>query len=366
MVSVTTRTVTLPLERAVRNGTARIDHRDYTFVEITDTSGTVGRACAFSRDLPLPAVVNSFHAPRVVGRRVFERERIWADLYADGERFLGRNGIGLRALSLIDIALWDLTGQLLGLPLDALLGGQDADVPLLAAAGYYRAEPDPGHERLSWEYRTLAEQGVTRFKIMAGALSVADDAARIQAAHAAIPAGAGLAVDVNGGWRTASDALRFLDAVAIPVDFIEDPFPPDNLTALAELKRHSPVPIAVGEWESGRRRVRELLERGLVDVVRLDATAVGGVSEWLKAAAVAAAYDVRVLPHYYPEVHRPLAAATPAVEAIEIVPEATGADNFARLCRRGHVLAGPIAVPNPIPGVGIEWDLDVIDRYTVR
>src|SRR5207237_2838327 len=141
---------------------------------------------------------------------------------------------------------------------------------------------------------------------------------------------------------------------------VEDPFGTDNRAAMKQLRRRTSVPIAVGEWESGHRRVRELLDEGLVDVVRLDATAIGGITEWLKSAAVCTAYDKRILPHYFPEVHLPLAAATPAVEAIEIVPRSTGADNFDQLVTGPDWGAAPTAVPGGGPGLGIGWRPEVI------
>jgi L-alanine-DL-glutamate epimerase-like enolase superfamily enzyme len=90
---------------------------------------------------------------------------------------------------------------------------------------------------------------------------------------------------------------------------------------------------------------------------------VGGIGEWLRVAALAGAYDVAVLPHYFPELHLPLVAATAAEPTIEIVPVATGADNFALLCASGAVDEVPILTPSARPGLGIEWDQAALERY---
>jgi D-arabinonate dehydratase len=368
IVSVRVDEVTVPLPRPVRNGTALISDRDYVLVTVEDEDGRTGTACALSRRAPIRSVVEEFIAPRLIGRSVFEVQQLWQDNYEAGELFLGRSGAFARALSLVDIAVWDLHGTLSDASLSSQLGGAGTKTPLLMALGYYRFD-DAGHRNddldlLVADYQSLLEQGFRRFKIMAGGAPRAVDVERVRAVMSVLPNDARLAIDVNGSWSTGKEALSFVDAVGVDFDFIEDPFRPENETAFRDFRRHSSVSIAMGEWESGRHRFRELIERDLLDVVRIDATACGGISEWLKIAALAVSFDKRIVPHYYPEIHLHLAAATPGTEAVEVVPSMTGADNFESLLLSPSWTESPLASPSSEPGLGIDWNWEFIRAHS--
>lgn len=364
IASVEVREFTVPLPRPVRNGTTLIAERGYVLATVRSASGVVGTACAFTRGLPIATVIRDALAPRLVGRSAHEIQRVWSDLSASGELFFGRSGVFPRALSLIDIALWDLAGRLQERPLSAVLGGADAPVPVLMALGYYQSGDEL--ELLRTEYGTLVDQGFRKFKMMAGGAPRRHDVARVSAVASVLPDDATLAIDVNGAWSTATEAHRFIDALPLELDFIEDPFRPENESALRAFRRTSRTPVAIGEWESGRHRFRHLLERDLVDVVRIDATTVGGISEWLKVAALAASFDKRILPHYYPELHVHLVSATPEAEAIEVVPTLTGADNFEQLVRSTSWSEHPVTEAGPGAGLGIRWNWEVIDHFAAE
>lgn len=360
--SVDVREFVVPLKQPVRNGTALISEREYVMVTIRTASGATGVACVFTRRVPIGQIVRDFLGPQLVGRSAFAIQLIWRDLYQSGELFFGRSGAFPRALSLLDIALWDLHGRLLGRSVSDILGGSGAQVPVLLALGYYQSGDEL--ELLRAEYSQLSALGFRRFKMMAGGASVEHDLRRVAAIFDVLPDDATLGIDVNGAWGTAREALTFLEGIERPIAFIEDPFRPTNATALRELGRLSPVAIAVGEWESGRHRFRRLLEEDLIDIARIDATAAGGISEWMKIAALATSFDKRILPHYYPEIHIHLAAATPTTEAVEVVPSLTGADNFEQIVKTVPWQEQPISVPSRAPGLGIEWNHELIDQLS--
>ena len=200
--------------------------------------------------------------------------------------FSGGRACFLAQSRLIDIALWDLQGKLLGHSVAELLGVARPAVPILMALGYYRE----GEELtiLREEYEGLVERGFRQFKmIWGGAASSERDLRRAREIFSVLPEDASLAVDVNGAWSQASQSHAFLDAIDGRLAFLEDPFTPDNEDALRELRSSSDTPIAIGEWESGRARFGYLIGERLVDVVRIDATAAGGISEWLAIADIA-------------------------------------------------------------------------------
>lgn len=358
--SVATRVLTVALPQPVRNGTRTITEREYCVVQVRTEGGCVGVGVGFTRGLPLDALVTRAVAPHVLGRSVFEVQRVWTEVADRNAPYGGRGGALARAHSLVDIAMWDALAVTVGRPLgDVLGGGHRATVPVLAAAGYYR--DGRGLDEVEAEYAALSAQGYCRFKMMCGGADPEVDRRRIVAARSALPPGSRLAVDVNGAWASADEALRFVDSLDEPLAFVEDPFAPDNRAALGQFRRHCSTPVAVGEWEAGRHRFRELLGDGLVDIVRPDATAVGGIGEWLRVAALAASFDCRILPHYFPELHLPLALASPNVDAVEAVPALTGADNFDQLLAPGSRPMGPLAVASTDVGLGIPWREGLLD-----
>lgn len=364
ITSVETFQVSVPLPQPVRNGTTLINEREYALVRVTTGSGTRGVACALSRRAPVLSIIDDNIAPQLIGRSVFDVQNISAELFRSGELFLGRSGAFPRALSLVDIALWDAMGGISGLTLAEQLGGSTPAVPTLMALGYYQTGDEI--QLLQAEYTELVARGFKHFKMMAGGASLERDARRVAAVKQVLPPDATLAVDVNGAWTSASEALTFLDAVDTEFAFIEDPFRPDNIVALTALRKHSTAPIAVGEWESSMYRFLELLQGDLLDIARIDVTAVGGVTEWMRIAAIAAAHHKRIIPHYYPEIHRHLVAACPNADAIEVVPRLSGADNYHLLVLSTPWEDTPLVMPSTAPGIGIEWNWEAIERFGVK
>lgn len=127
----------------------------------------------------------------------------------------------------------------------------------------------------------------------------------------------------------------------------------------------SPLPIALGEDESGRWAFAELLRPRCFDVLRHDATLVGGVSEWLKVAGLGLAQRLRLFPHWFPEVHVHMAAAFDECMGVELIAPETGVMNLHHLIREplDHQ-DGWVTVPDA-PGLGIDWDMDAIERWSV-
>jgi D-arabinonate dehydratase len=279
-------------------------------------------------------------------------------------RHLGRKGLVMRALSAVDIALWDIKGQVAGLPLYTLLGGHRDVVPALASGG--QAVED-GVEALAHEMAGYAAAGYAMVKMSAGTLAPEEDLRRVQAARAAIGPQTKLMVDVNGAWSQVKPAIKLARQMAeCGLAFIEEPFGPDNLPALKTFSTAIDTPVAVGAAESGRWVFRDLLVAGAADVLRHDATLVGGISEWMKVTALAAAWDVLVLPHHSPEVHAHLAAAVPNAMAVEVSGSENGAVTFGDLVENPvSPRHGMVTLPDR-PGLGLLWNWKAVERYRVE
>jgi L-alanine-DL-glutamate epimerase-like enolase superfamily enzyme len=148
------------------------------------------------------------------------------------------------------------------------------------------------------------------------------------------------------------------------IAFIEDPFPSDSPALAARLRERTGIPLALGEDVTGRFAYRDLIAEAMPEILRLDATSMGGISEAVKVCAMAAAESIPVLPHIFPELHVHLAAALPIVMAVEVTDPVEEIDLLWNVlenplrAKDGHVTA-PTA-----PGLGVNLDREALKRYT--
>jgi L-alanine-DL-glutamate epimerase-like enolase superfamily enzyme len=361
--TVRTFTLRIPLDvPVIVGGGLRITEREYLLVALSTDSGLTGVGWGFTRGSDLAGLVRWTFQPLLEGANPLKTERLWDRMHT-AARATDQAGPAMRALSALDIALWDLKGQTAGLPLHLLLGGYRTTVPVLMAGMYYTEDRRPEDD--AREAAGYVEQGLRMLKMMGGVAPFERDLARVRAVRDAVGPEISLAFDVNGAWHEPSLAIAHAQALGdLRVAFIEEPMPAGNLTGLRALAAASPVPIAVGETASGRAAVRERIENG-ARILRPDATVVGGITEWVKVHAAAATWGSRVIPHYFPYIHIHVAAALAGVEAVEFITTAGGISNFHRIVREPlRPAAGVVRAPEG-PGLGLEVDWTAVERYTV-
>lgn len=362
ITEIRARHVRVPLERPVGYGDTTITFREYALVTVA-AGGALGVGYSFTRGAPLASVIRDQLTPHLIGHDAFDAH-LAADLLRSGTALLGRRGSYPRAVSVLDVALWDLRGKLAGASVSGLLGIRRNRIPAIAAAGYYRAGQTA--EDVYAEFATLRQQGFGAFKVMVGGADLRTDLTRLAAARRAVGPQAVLAIDACCSlpdvatavelWRHASDH---------GVAFLEDPFLPDEEEAINRL-RDQGARLALGETESGQAFFRRLVKRGLVDVVRVDATVVGGITEMAAVDQLAEEHGRPVVPHYFPEIHSHLAAAHEVVNWVEIVPIESGAENLHRIAQfAGRFEAGAIVL-SAEPGLGLDWRWDEVDRWSVH
>jgi len=291
-------TLRVPMPIPARIGAHVIAEREYTVVRALAPDGRDGWAYGLTRGAPLTAMVEQLVAPRYAGRSGPPPALLDGALRANPTVLCA--GTGLRALSLADMAAWDLAARRAGMPLQRLLGDRGADpLPALLVVGF---PPTMAIEEVAAEAAAMHAQGWRTFKLAIGP-DVATTRARLEAAAAAGPE-VRLVLDAVWTWRDADDAMRWVDAVAdLPFAWIEDPFPPGGAEELARLRARMPVPLGSGDEQGGPGFPEMLLVAGALDVVRLDATAVGGVSGLLAAAARVAAGGAEVSCHVHGHLH---------------------------------------------------------------
>ena len=257
--------------------------RNWLFVKVFTDAGIygVGEASGW------PRVVETAIADLstiLIGDDPFEIEKLWQKMYLAmmGHGMTGIVGSG--ALTGIEMALWDIKGKALGVPVYELLGGKIRDRIRLYAHAH---SADRARELVDRGYNALKTGGVS------------DPLGKVAAIRKAVGADIDLMVDIHGPpWLTTKDAIRMGQALE-PYDllFYEDPVAPENVEALARVAAQVNLPIAAGERHAGIWGVRELIEREIIDVVQPDTGRAGGLLQMKKIAALAEAHYITFAPH---------------------------------------------------------------------
>jgi L-alanine-DL-glutamate epimerase-like enolase superfamily enzyme len=364
--SIEAHAVLIPLTTPTAFSTRRIKAREYVIVRIVDEGGASGIGYTYAGDsggLWLRSGIEQLLAPRLQGRSVFAIEESWDWIFRD-LLLLGRRGALLRMLSAVDIALWDLLAKRAGLPLRYLLGGSLETVSAYASGGYYR--PGDPCDNVAAELERYRELGFTDFKLKFGGLPLREDLERVATARRTLEPDARLALDINNGWRTLEQAMHALDALRqYDIWWIEEPFLPDDIANHALLAARSDIPIATGEIEATRWGFAQLVNQRAAHILQPDACVAGGISEWRRISALAAAHDIPVIPHWHANLHAQLAAATPNCAAVEYFAPSEGIYNFEQLVTNPLIVEDGRITLDHTPGIGIELDWDAVSHHAI-
>lgn len=232
-------------------------------------------------------------------------------------RNAGLPGVAAQAIAAVDIALWDLKARLLGLPLIRLLGAAREEVPVYGSGGFTTYDDAQQERQLrGW----VEDQGIPRVKI-----KIAEswgrredrDRRRVGRARAVIGDTADLYVDANGGYD-AKQAVRVGRALADEgVTWFEEPVSSDHLTTLGLIREQLTPDIAAGEYGYTLPYFEHMLAAGAVDCLQADVTRCGGITTWLRAAALAQARGIDLSGHCAPHAHAHVAAAVPNLRHLE-------------------------------------------------
>jgi L-alanine-DL-glutamate epimerase-like enolase superfamily enzyme len=236
-------------------------------------------------------------------------------------------------------------------------------VPVSVAGGY------PASDRtladLEAEVADYATQGFRMIKLAAGEL--AEDTVRLRAARRVLGPDIVLAHDVHWAFRDLLSVVPTVRSWAeLELAFLEDPFPSELVALSVRLREQTGARLALGEDTVGRWAFRELLQTTAPDLLRVDATVAGGLSEAVKVCALASSLGVPVFTHVFPEVHIHLGAAFPGIWAVEMTDPTYQTETLYQLFQEWvHVEDGMMIAPET-PGLGVVLDRDAIERYAVR
>jgi len=347
----------VPLPRVLRLGSIEIRTRDYVVIQIETESGTIGEAIGYPRGTPLFETLSSM-SRRIVGKDAQMRRRMMFDL--EQSNIPARAAL-TRGLSLIDIALWDIASKEAAQPLFQYLGGFRTSAEVTQVAGYYidqRSIPE-----VADEISLLRDEGCRRVKIMLKGDSPAFDLKYVAGATEKMPGR--VAADAHWSWSTLTEARRICrDLDGLGLNFLEDPFAASDWRLTHELRRDMSTPIAAGEDVFGGHVISDLVDG--IDILRVDATTVGGITGAIEAINLAAAAGKTVLPHVFWPLHIHLACASPTVEGVEVIPAEYGADPLDRLLRNIPVIKDGEMRPSEEPGVGISIKWDAVEQLACR
>ena len=262
------------------------------------------------------SVVTDMLADVVTGRSALDVTGC-NDAMSRAVRNIGRPGIAATAISAVDIALWDLKARLLGCALADLLGRAHNAVPIYGSGGFTSYNEGQTRDQLSgW----VDKDRIPRVKIKIGeswGSNERRDLARVALAREVIGPDTELYVDANGGY-TVGQAVRMADRMdQYDVTWFEEPVSSQDLAGLAAVRRQVRPDVAAGEYSWSLADSERLLTAGAVDCLQLDVTRCGGITEFLRGAALAAADNVQVSAHCAPNLHAHVAGAVPNLRHVE-------------------------------------------------
>ena len=315
---------------------------------------------------PYSHTVSSGLRHLLLGEDPFETERLWEKMYR-ANIYSGRFGIGIHAMSGIDIALWDIKGKKLGMPIWKLLGGGFHKKIRCYASSLFGNTPEETCELA----RRYAAQGFKAVKFGWAPMGkgAATDVALVAAARRGLGEKVDLMIDAGLVWDAKTAIQRARAFAEYNIYWLEEPLAPDDYEGYRKLSEATEIRIAAGEEESGRHTYRRLMEEGKIDVVQVDLTRCGGFTEAMKIAPMAAQHGLPVANHGF-TTYINVAAA---LHWLNSIPNALIAEfvaqentNLREFLTRQKIRAqdGYLEMPQA-PGLGMELDEEALARFRV-
>jgi len=349
--------------------------RTFTFhawliVEVFTDDGHVGLGNAALAPQITKQVIDLYLKPLLIGQNPWDIERLWQHMYRKTMAF-GRKGVGMVAISALDIALWDLLGKSAKQPVYRLLGGRTKTrIPVYASRLY-----SVGLSELAEEAKRYKDEGYEAMKLRFGwgpadgASGMQRNLELVQAVRDAVGEGTDVMADAYMGW-TLDYAKRMLTLLEpFHLRWLEEPVIPDDIHGYAELKSDGRIPIAGGEHEFTLYGFRELLEARALDYIQFDTNRVGGITQARKIAALAEAHSVPVIPHagQMHNYHIVMASLnSPMAEYFPLVNVEVGNELFWYIFQgEPKSKEGYISLDDNTPGLGLSINEAALEQFEV-
>jgi mandelate racemase len=355
--SVRARAVAAPMRRPLATSTGALSVAPLVLIDLETDGGVVGRSYLFAigrHNLPPIVKLVEAMAEMVKGDEVapFDLEKKLRAKYT----LLGVHNIVLFALAGIDMAAWDAIAQAAGQPLARLLGAAPRPVRAYNSKGL-GILPE---KELAREAAELVDEGFRAVKLRLGRAEAAADLHALRAVKKQIGPDIILMVDFNQALSVAEAIKRgrMIDDEG-GVYWIEEPIRADDFAGCRRVREEIHTPIQIGENFMGPEQMAQALAAGACDYVMPDAERIGGVTGWMRAAALAQAAGVEMSSHLFPEISAHLLAATPTCHWLEYVDWADAVLERPAEVKDGHV------VVTDAPGTGMRWNEKAVEKYLV-
>jgi len=348
--------VEVPMTYALGTSRGVITKAPLLLIDLETEEGVTGRSylwCYFPAAVPAIAKILEEVARVVEGERLAPAD-LWSKL---AERFalIGVQGIVRMAMAGFDVAAWDALAIAAGWPLATLIGSSPKRIPAYNSCGLGLMAP----RQVADEAEKLLARGFRAIKLRLGYPTLEDDLAALHAVKKRVGSEIAVMVDYNQALSLAQalERGRALDQEGIY--WLEEPIRHDDYAGNATLVRELKTPIQIGENFSESAAMAVALAAGAADYVMPDLERIGGVTGWLRAAALAATHRVEMSSHLFPEVSAHLLAATPTAHFLEYVD---WADKI--LAEPLEIVDGFAVVPQR-PGNGLAWDAKAVEKYRI-
>jgi len=348
-----------PRHKPIRNGKHTYTHAGLGIVKIETDAGITGIGLG-GTGLIEQATIEHL-TPELIGEDPIDVERLWHRMWVP--KLVGRRGLTTRAISAIDIGLWDIRAKVAGLPLYKLLGGYRDRVPTYIAGGYY--EEGKGLRELQAEMVESVGMGARAIKMKVGGVPIREDVERVRAVREAIGPDVKLLIDANCAYRY-YEAIQFARRVEeYDIFWFEEPVAPDDYDGHRKIAEATAIPIATGENEYTRYGFRDLIAHNAAAILNADAKVLGGVTEFMKVAALAQAHDLDVAPHGSQDIHVHLVAAIANGLILEYYRDSVD-PMWGRMFQQTLRVNddGTVSPPN-VPGIGAEPNYEALEPYRV-
>jgi L-alanine-DL-glutamate epimerase-like enolase superfamily enzyme len=335
--------------------------RSTCFVHIDTDEGIEGFGWA-AGNRGIQAVIETTLKSALIGTDPLFIEKRWWEMFWS-VRGVGRKGVAFCAISSVDIALWDLRAKYFKVPLYQLLGPYTDTVPIYGSGGWTSFT----EEELVREQMGYVEQGIPRVKMKVGkdfGQSEREDVKRLAAVRKAVGDDVEIYIDANNGYYAKQAIYMAREFEQFNVGWFEEPVLADDIDGLAQVAAATTIPVATGEHEYTKYGFKDLIARGGVDIVQPDVGRVGGVTEWMKVAHLAHAFNLPVAPHGVQAIHLHLACATPNLKVVECLGTIDEADKllFLDFPKQKNGMWSPY---KDRPGLGLELNPDTVKKFAV-
>jgi mandelate racemase len=350
--------VEVPMTYALGTSRGTITKAPLLLIDLETEEGVTGRAYLWCYFPAAMAAVTKIlrEAERVtMGARVAPID-LWNTL---AERFalIGVQGIVRMAMAGLDIAAWDALAIAAGVPLATLMGSTPKRIPAYNSCGLGLMAP----EKVADEAESLLAGGFRAIKLRLGYPTIEDDLAALRAVHKRVGAKVAVMVDYNQALSRveARERGRALDREG-GVYWLEEPIRHDDYAGYAALVRELATPVQIGENFSESASMAVALAAGAADYVMPDLERIGGVTGWLRAAALAATHRIEMSSHLFPEVSAHLLAATPTCHFLEYVDWAD------KILEEPLAIVDGFAVVPERAGNGMTWNRQAVAKYRIE